>query len=85
MIDRDMTAFALIIALLVVGILLFQHKRIGLVKAMEADGFAPHEVKKAMRLHAERDIEGMERHCRAVVERLNCPMSRDWTKADSYR
>ena len=77
----------IVVGAMVAFVLLFayQHRRIRLVNAMKADGFAPHEIKRAMYLRAHRDDEGMERHCQAIAERTNRPMSRDWTKADSYR
>lgn len=68
--------------LFVGGSLLFSAQRQALIRAMEADGFLPHEIRKALRLHARKKRPELLAYCREVVERH---ARVDRTKAQAYR
>ena len=51
---------------------------------LQADGFADHEVRKALRLHDRKRYDEMSAYCREVMERRALVVQRDWTKAESY-
>lgn len=77
-------ALALGVAFLGLGFLLLGKRRGELVDGMRADGFADHEIRKAMRLFDRKRHAEMIEHCRSVIERRALRVSRDWTKLDSY-
>lgn len=73
-----------VIAILAVGVMLLVQRRSELQQAMIADGFAPHEVRKAMRLFDQKRHVEMSSYCREVIERRALVVQCDWTKAESY-
>lgn len=82
---RMIVALALsVIVFLVVGAILLIQRRNELQRAMLADGFADHEVRKALRLHDRKRYDEMSAYCREVMERRALVVQRDWTKAESY-
>lgn len=78
-------AIILATAFLGLGFVLLNKKRDQLTVAMKADGFADHEIKKALRLFDRRRHVEVIEYCKAVVERRALRTSRDWTKLDAYR
>lgn len=73
-----------VIVFLVVGVILLIQHRNELQRAMLADGFAPHEVRKAMRLFDQKRHVEMSSYCREVIERRALVVRRDWTKVTAY-
>lgn len=67
------------------GFVLLNKKRAGLVAAMKADGFAEHEVRKAVRLFDRKQHDQLLDYCRDVVERRALRTLTDWTRIESYR
>lgn len=77
-------ALVLAVAFLGLGFMLLNKKRGELVEAMRRDGFAEHEIRKAIRLFDRKRHAEMIEHCRSVIERRALRVTRDWTKLDSY-
>ena len=75
----------LLVGFLAIGFVLLNKKRAGLVAAMKADGFADHEVRKAVRLFDRRRHDELLDYCRDVVERRALRTRTDWTRIESYR
>ncbi len=85
-IDRMIVALALaVISFLVIGVILLVQRRNELQRAMMADGFASHEVRKALRLYDRKKYVEMSAYCREVIERRALVVRRDWTKIGSYK
>lgn len=85
-IDGMIVALALsVIVFLSVGVMLLVQRRNELQRAMMADGFAEHEVRKALRLHDWKRYVEMSAYCREVIERRALVVRRDWTKVGSYK
>lgn len=74
-----------VIAFLAVGAMLLVQRRSELQRAMLADGFASHEVRKALRLFDRKRYDEMSAYCREVIERRSLLVRRDWTKMETYR
>lgn len=84
-INEMIVALALsVIVFLVVGAILLADRRNELQRAMMADGFANHEVRKALRLYDRKRYDEMSAHCREVIERRALVVQRDWTKIAAY-
>lgn len=77
-------AFALV-GFLSAGVILFALRRGEIRRAMMADGFAAHEVRKALRLYDRKRHADLAIYCRDVIERKALAVSRDWTKAKAYQ
>lgn len=82
-----MVAFLIVAvpAFLVIGLLILVRKRNEIRRAMLSDGFAPHEMRKALRLFDRKKYAEMAIYCREVIDRKALAGHRDWTDISSYQ